>query len=115
MNTTNTHGDAAATSPIFMIFCRVMERFGYYGVQGVLAVFFVKQFVSQEQVFVTFVLLLRWFMASFPLVAMLATTCWGPNAPLFSEHLCWRIGYFMTGMSLLKPDLIFIARDYRCR
>ncbi len=34
----NTHGDAAATSPIFHVFfVELWERFGYYGVQGVLA------------------------------------------------------------------------------
>lgn len=42
--------------PFFMIFfVELWERFGYYGVQGVLAVFFVKQLgFSQEQAFVTF-------------------------------------------------------------
>ncbi len=56
MNTTTPMGDAAATSPIFHdLFVELWERFGYYGVQGVLAVFFVKQLgFSQEQAFVTF-------------------------------------------------------------
>ena len=42
--------------PFFMIFfVELWERFGYYGVQGILAVFFVKQLgFSQEQAFVTF-------------------------------------------------------------
>lgn len=95
MNTTTPMGMLQQPRPFFMIFfVELWERFGYYGVQGVLAVFFVKQLgFSQEQAFVTFgaFLLLRWSMASFPLVAMLATTCWEPNAPLFSEHLCWRL------------------------
>lgn len=79
--------------PFFMIFfVELWERFGYYGVQGVLAVFFVKQLgFSQEQALSLLVLLLRWSMASFPLAAMSATTCWGPNAPLSLEHLCWRL------------------------
>ena len=89
MNTTTPMGMLQQPRPFFMIFfVELWERFGYYGVQGVLAVFFVKQLgFSQEQAFVT----LRWSMASFPLAAMSATTCWGPNAPLFSEHLCWRL------------------------
>ncbi|MFP1455559.1 hypothetical protein ACLB1O_25800 [Escherichia coli] len=71
--------------PFFMIFfVELWERFGYYGVQGVLAVFFVKQLgFSQEQAFVTFgAFLLRWSMASFPLAAMSATTCW------YETHHC---------------------------
>ena len=42
--------------PFFMIFfVELWERFGYYGVQGILAVFFVKQLgFSQEQAFITF-------------------------------------------------------------
>lgn len=93
MNTTTPMGMLQQPRPFFMIFfVELWERFGYYGVQGVLAVFFVKQLgFSQEQAFVTFGALLRWSMASFPLAAMSATTCWGPNAPLFSEHLCWRL------------------------
>ncbi len=79
-------------------------------VQGVLAVFFVKQLgFSQEQVLSLLVLLLRWSMASFPLAA-----CRRPPAGDQTHHCSWctcaGIGYFMTGMSLLKPDLIFIAR-----
>ena len=83
MNTTTPMGMLQQPRPFFMIFfVELWERFGYYGVQGVLAVFFVKQLgFSQE----------RWSMASFPLAAMSATTCWGPNAPLFLVHLCWRL------------------------
>ena len=93
MNTTTPMGMLQQPRPFFMdLFVELWERFGYYGVQGVLAVFFVKRQVSRkEQAFVTFGALLRWSMASFPLVAMLATTCWEPNAPLFSGRLCWRL------------------------
>ena len=83
MNTTTPMGMLQQPRPFFMIFfVELWERFGYYGVQGVLAVFFVKQLgFSQEQAFVTF--------GAF--AALSATTCWGPNAPLFLEHLCWRL------------------------
>lgn len=56
MNTTTPMGMLQQPRPFFMIFfVELWERFGYYGVQGVLAVFFVKQLgFSQEQAFVTF-------------------------------------------------------------
>ena len=90
MNTTTPMGMLQQPRPFFMIFfVELWERFGYYGVQGVLAVFFVKQLgFSQEQAFVTFG---AFAALVFPLAAMSATTCWGPNAPLFLEHLCWRL------------------------
>ncbi|MFO6425868.1 hypothetical protein ACLBOM_04315 [Escherichia coli] len=65
---------------------------GYYGVQGVLAVFFVKQLgFSQEQALFTFGAFAALVYGLRPLAAMSATTCWGPNAPLFLERLCWRL------------------------
>lgn len=53
MNTTTPMGMLQQPRPFFMIFfVELWERFGYYGVQGVLAVFFVKQLgFSQEQAF----------------------------------------------------------------
>lgn len=56
MNKTAPTGLLQQPRPFFMIFfVELWERFGYYGVQGILAVFFVKQLgFSQEQAFVTF-------------------------------------------------------------
>ena len=56
MNTTTPMGMLQQPRPFFMIFfVELWERVGYYGVQGVLAVFFVKQLgFSQEQAFVCF-------------------------------------------------------------
>ena len=56
MNTTAPTGLLQQPRPFFMIFfVELWERFGYYGVQGILAVFFVKQLgFSQEQAFITF-------------------------------------------------------------
>lgn len=98
MNTTTPMGMLQQPRPFFMIFfVELWERFGYYGVQGVLAVFFVKQLgFSQEQAFVTFgafAALVYGLISIGGYVGdhLLGTTCWGPNAPLFSEHLCWRL------------------------
>lgn len=47
MNTTAPTGLLQQPRPFFMIFfVELWERFGYYGVQGILAVFFVKQRAS---------------------------------------------------------------------
>lgn len=55
MNTTAPTGLLQQPRPFFMIFfVELWERFSYYGVQGILAVFFVKQLgFSQEQAFIT--------------------------------------------------------------
>ncbi len=71
--------------------------------------FFVKQLgFSQEQAFVTFGAFLRWSMASFPLAAMSATTCWGQTHHC-SRSTCAGDWLLHDRLSLLKPDLIFIA------
>ena len=93
MNTTTPMGMLQQPRPFFMIFfVELWERFGYYGVQGVLAIFFVKQLgFSQEQAFVTFGAFAALVYGLISIGGYVATTCWGPNAPLFSEHLCWRL------------------------
>ncbi|MGU0042567.1 hypothetical protein ACVXHA_02475 [Escherichia coli] len=92
----NTHGDAATTSPIFHnLFLSVTGAIQlYYGVQGVLAVFFVKQLgFSQEQAFVTFGAFAALVYGLVPLAAMSATTCWDQTHHC-SGALVLAIGYF---------------------
>lgn len=93
MNTTTPMGMLQQPRPFFMIFfVELWERFGYYGVQGVLAVFFVKQLgFSQEQAFVTFGAFAALVYGLISIGGYVGTTCWGPNAPSFLEHLCWRL------------------------
>lgn len=107
----NTHGDAAATSPIFHdLFVELWERFGYYGVQGVLAVFFVKQLgFSQEQAFVTFGAFAALVYGLISIGGYVGDHLLGTKRTIVLGALVLAIGYFMTGLSLLKPDLIFIA------
>lgn len=62
MNTTAPTGLLQQPRPFFMIFfVELWERFGYYGVQGILAVFFVKQLGFRP--LLPLALLRRWFMA----------------------------------------------------
>lgn len=86
MNTTTPMGMLQQPRPFFMIFfVELWERFGYYGVQGVLAVFFVKQLgFSQEQAFVTFGAFAALVYGLISLAAMSATTCWDQT-----HHCSW--------------------------
>lgn len=110
MKTTAPTGLLQQPRPFFMIFfVELWERFGYYGVQGILAVFFVKQLgFSQEQAFITF--------------GAFAALVWpdlhrrlrrrppaGHQTNAGAGGDCAGARLFMTGLSLLKPDLIFIA------
>ncbi|MGQ7190356.1 oligopeptide:H+ symporter, partial [Escherichia sp. HC-CC] len=93
--------------PFFMIFfVELWERFGYYGVQGVLAVFFVKQLgFSQEQAFVTFGAFAALVYGLISIGGYVGDHLLGTKRTIVLGALVLAIGYFMTGMSLLKPDL----------
>ncbi len=111
MNTTTPMGMLQQPRPFFMIFfVELWERFGYYGVQGVLAVFFVKQLgFSQEQAFVTFGAFAALVYGLISIGGYVGDHLLGTKRTIVLGALVLAIGYFMTGMSLLKPDLIFIA------
>ncbi|MFP1528679.1 oligopeptide:H+ symporter [Escherichia coli] len=97
--------------PFFMIFCLVTGAIRLLRVQGVLAVFFVKTASDsrKSRLLSLLVLLLRWSMASFPFGGYVGDHLLGTKRTIVLGALVLAIGYFMTGMSLLKPDLIFIA------
>ena len=88
MNSTAPTGLLQQPRPFFMIFfVELWERFGYYGVQGILAVFFVKQLgFSQEQAFITF----------------------GAFAALVPQHLMG----FILGMWFLTQAAAFLLGGY---
>ena len=111
MNTTTPMGMLQQPRPFFMIFfVELWERFGYYGVQGVLAVFFVKQLgFSQEQAFVTFGAFAALVYGLISIGGYVGDHLLGTKRTIVLGALVLAIGYFMTGLSLLKPDLIFIA------
>ena len=111
MNKTAPTGLLQQPRPFFMIFfVELWERFGYYGVQGILAVFFVKQLgFSQEQAFVTFGAFAALVYGLISIGGYVGDHLLGTKRTLVLGAIVLAIGYFMTGMSLLKPDLIFIA------
>jgi len=111
MNTSPSAGLLQQPRPFFMIFfVELWERFGYYGVQGILAVFFVKQLgFSQEQAFITFGAFAALVYGLISLGGFVGDHLLGTKRTLVLGAIVLAIGYFMTGLSLLKPELIFFA------
>ena len=105
MNTTAPTGLLQQPRPFFMIFfVELWERFGYYGVQGILAVFFVKQLgFSQEQAFITFGAFAALVYGLISIGGYVGDHLLGTKRTLVLGAIVLAIGYFMTGMSLLKP------------
>ncbi|MGY0160893.1 dipeptide/tripeptide permease DtpB [Edwardsiella tarda] len=110
MNTT-TPGLLQQPKPFFMIFfIELWERFGYYGVQGILAVFFVKQLgFSQEQAFITFGAFAALVYGLISIGGYVGDHLLGTKRTMVLGAIVLALGYFMTGMSLLKPQMIFVA------
>lgn len=111
MNSTAPTGLLQQPRPFFMIFfVELWERFGYYGVQGILAVFFVKQLgFSQEQAFVTFGAFAALVYGLISIGGYVGDHLLGTKRTIMLGAIVLAIGYFMTGLSILKPGLIFIA------
>ena len=110
MNTT-TPGLLQQPKPFFMIFfIELWERLGYYGVQGILAVFFVKQLgFSQEQAFITFGAFAALVYGLISIGGYVGDHLLGTKRTMVLGAIVLALGYFMTGMSLLKPQMIFVA------
>ena len=91
MNKTAPTGLLQQPRPFFMIFfVELWERFGYYGVQGILAVFFVKQLgFSQEQAFVTFGAFAALVYGLISIGGYVGDHLLG-SARWYSAPLCWR-------------------------
>ena len=97
--------------PFFMIFfVELWERFGYYGVQGILAVFFVQQLgFSQEQSFITFGAFSALVYGLISVGGYVGDHVLGTKRTMVLGAVVLVIGYFMTGLSIYNPDLIFYA------
>ena len=100
MNTTAPTGLLQQPRPFFMIFfVELWERFGYYGVQGILAVFFVKQLgFSQEQAFITFGAFAALVYGLISIGGYVGDHLLGTKRTLVLGAIVLAIGYFMTGL-----------------
>jgi len=89
VSTANKHTDEAVSlnafrqpKAFYLIFSiELWERFGYYGLQAIMAVYLVKQLGMSEADSITlFTRSAHWFTAWLPLAAGWATKCSAPNA-----------------------------------
>ncbi|AWC92508.1 TPA: dipeptide/tripeptide permease DtpB [Morganella morganii subsp. morganii] len=97
--------------PFFMIFIvELWERFGYYGVQGILAVYFVQKLgFSQEQAFITFGAFAALVYGLISIGGYVGDHVLGTKRTIILGAIVMAVGYFMTGLSIMHPDLIFYA------
>lgn len=116
MNTTAPTGLLQQPRPFFMIFfVELWERLAITAFR-ITAVFFVKQLgFSQEQAFITFGAFAALVYRLISIGGYVGDHLLGTKRTLVLGAIVLAIGYFMTGMSLLKPQLIFIARHHRRR
>ncbi|OTA20344.1 Di/tripeptide permease [Xenorhabdus beddingii] len=111
MNKTAPVGLWDQPKPFFMIFfVELWERFGYYGVQGILAVYFVQHLgFSEEQSFITFGAFTALVYGLISVGGYVGDHILGTKRTLVLGAIVMAIGYFMIGMSIMKPELIFYA------
>ncbi|WP_434523948.1 dipeptide/tripeptide permease DtpB [Photorhabdus asymbiotica] len=111
MSKTASIGLLQQPKPFFMIFfVELWERFGYYGVQGILAVYFVHKLgFSQEQAFTTFGAFAALVYGLIAIGGYVGDHLLGTKRTIVLGAIVLTIGYFMTGLSILKPELIFYA------
>lgn len=97
--------------PFKMIFfLELWERFGYYGLQGILAVFFVQQLgFSQQDSFVTFGAFAALVYGLVSVGGYVGDHILGTKRTMIFGAVVLAIGYFMMGFSIIEPTFIFYA------
>lgn len=70
---------------------------------------------SQEQAFITFGAFAALVYGLISIGGYVGDHLLGTKRTLVLGAIVLAIGYFMTGMSLLNPDLIFYRTGYDCR
>ncbi|CDL80471.1 dipeptide/tripeptide permease DtpB [Xenorhabdus cabanillasii] len=111
MNKTVPIGLWDQPKPFFMIFfVELWERFGYYGVQSILAVYFVKQLgFSEAQSFITFGAFTALVYGLISIGGYVGDHLLGTKRTIVLGAIVLAIGYFMIGLSIMEPELIFYA------
>ncbi|BAJ02178.1 oligopeptide:H+ symporter [Shewanella violacea] len=97
--------------PFKMIFfIELWERFGYYGLQGILAVYFVEHLgYSQEEAFVTFGAFAALVFGLVSIGGYVGDHVLGTKRTMLLGAMVLAVGYFMMSMSIQHPGLIFYA------
>lgn len=97
--------------PFKMIFfIELWERFGYYGVQGILAVYFVKQLgFTQQESFVTFGAFAALVYGLVSVGGYVGDHILGTKRTMVLGAIVLASGYFLMGFSILHKHFIFYA------
>ncbi|MGR5078043.1 oligopeptide:H+ symporter [Photobacterium swingsii] len=97
--------------PFKMIFfIELWERFGYYGLQGILAVYFVEQLgFSQQDSFVTFGAFAALVYGLVSVGGYVGDHVLGTKRTMVFGAIVLAAGYFLMGFSILEPSFIFYA------
>lgn len=97
--------------PFKMIFfIELWERFGYYGLQGILAVYFVEHLgYSQQDAFVTFGAFAALVFGLVAIGGYVGDHVLGTKRTMILGALVLALGYLMMAMSIEHPGLIFYA------
>ncbi len=97
--------------PFKMIFfIELWERFGYYGLQGILAVFFVQQLgFNQQESFVTFGAFAALVFGLISVGGYVGDHVLGTKRTMIFGAIVLTVGYFMMGFSIHHPSFIYIA------
>ncbi|MGF1834225.1 oligopeptide:H+ symporter [Photobacterium sanguinicancri] len=97
--------------PFKMIFfIELWERFGYYGLQGILAVYFVEQLgFTQQDSFVTFGAFAALVYGLVSVGGYVGDHILGTKRTMVFGAIVLAVGYFLMGFSILEPTFIYYA------
>ncbi|MDO6543374.1 oligopeptide:H+ symporter [Photobacterium sanguinicancri] len=97
--------------PFKMIFfIELWERFGYYGLQGILAVYFVEQLgFTQQDSFVTFGAFAALVYGLVSVGGYVGDHILGTKRTMVFGAIVLAAGYFLMGFSILEPTFIYYA------
>ncbi|TGA72108.1 MFS transporter [Aliivibrio fischeri] len=97
--------------PFKMIFfIELWERFGYYGLQGILAVYFVDKLgFSMQDSFVTFGAFAALVYGLVSVGGYVGDYVLGTKRTMVFGAVVLALGYFLMGFSILNPNFIYVA------
>ncbi|WP_263078800.1 oligopeptide:H+ symporter [Endozoicomonas sp. Mp262] len=100
--------------PFYMIFfVELWERFGYYALQGVLAVYFVKQLgFSEADSFVTFGAFAALVYGLVSIGGKIGDKVLGTKRTIILGAIVLAFGYALMGVSIIYPNLVFLSLGF---
>ena len=113
MNSTALTGLLQQPRPFFALLCGTMGAIWLLRRSGILRFLRIKQLgFPMEQAFITFGAFAALVYGLISIGGYVGDHLLARNVRWFWARIVLAAGYFMTGLSLLKPNLIFIAGEY---